>query len=370
MTVQPCGNTERVQSTPSSPDIAMLKNDSNSKIEPLPLRKFYAHESHLMKKFSIPEFSALKIKHSIPETNLGKRILSQEISAKKTSSPIEIYPVRKLTPEFLSPKKTRSPGSPAEKKFISEPIAEIPCYSGGGKISRHPPNSGDKSRSQQTKTTSKGSANSSCDRMQTCVEFVASGGSSNQPLLSAPPDVDKKRQFSFTPDDQMTITEESRKHDGKRSGSSSSHSISSAVESPGHSTNQQSQLPSFTHHERPSFSSQTGSISPKPNFSSNESLLHDLTGSPPTDGILDPSTGKSDPTRRKPPNKFLKRAQSFSQFLKKTHHHEKRKKSGEGSRDDYYLPVSHEQLEEAQGEMMLVPVEKLVLLADLNADID
>lgn len=68
---------------------------------------------------------------------------------------------------------------------------------------------------------------------------------------------------------------------------------------------------------------------------------------------------KEGPARRKPPMKFLKRAQSLSYVFKRTKP-EKRKKV---IRDDYAaLPTTVE----PQGEMALVPLEKLVAIEDIQ----
>lgn len=353
---------------PPSPDINKIRNISDAKIELPTVRKYHAQEVQVMKKFSIPEFSPMK-RSSTPESHIGKRILSQDISPnRKTSVPFEQNSSKK---QFIHDTlKSHTPDSPADKKVISEHIAEIPSFGSVSRLSRSTSSSGDRGRSQSKNQTNRVIGSTAFDRQQFHTD--SSSPNDNSPLQSAPPDVDqKKRQFSFTPDDQKTIAEESYKYDGKASGSSSSHSMNSHIESPEISTTQQilqSQMHLYSQ-EKTNMSPIQRSISPKHNFSSNESLPQDVSGSPPSDSVID--SAKVEITgRRKPPNKFLKRAQSFSQFLKKkpTLPTEKRKKSGDGSRDDYYLPVNHEQLEEAQGEMMLVPVEKLVAIADLTAD--
>lgn len=344
------------------------------------MKRTALHEIQLLKKFSIPEFSGLKWA-STPDSPSYRKGASQELSStKKAPTTPEPSGTKKLTtPEFPTPNKTLTPESPQDKKITPDQIDEIPSFGSGSKLSRSISSSsytGDKGKPPLPKYVTK--LNNQSEKGHYSAEHHHfSHVSEHSPLLSAPADVDqKKRQFSFTPDDQKTIIEETRKSSvDKGSGSSSCQSETSVIEIPVqpltyHMMQSQTQL--YTHHDRPShdyLSNLQRSLSPKRTISGIESLPQQdvISGSPPTDGMDDPASAKGDHLRRKPPNKFLKRAQSFSQFLKKKPAFpERRKKSGDGSRDDYYLPISVEQLEEPQGEMMLVPVEMLVSMADLT----
>ncbi|KAF2360317.1 Anoctamin [Trinorchestia longiramus] len=364
-----------------------------------PLKPVRPRDEELLKKFGIPDFSQLKRQHTT-DALYSRKVHSQETptpkklpttpesftvsdrklpffesisSFKKQPMSSDKISVKKASSEYPSSKKT--PSTHTEMKIFHDNIPEIPSF-GGSKLRRSNSSIADRSAPIAIpKSASKHGMHPETTLAHSPFE------TSSQ---SAPADVEKKkRQFNFTPEAREPILEESpRMVKEVASGSSSSHSVSSTVGSPSHSgprhVAHQSQ-PQLYHQadrhaiEHPAAQAQQV-MTPKKNFPSVESLPPESSQAQNQDANLpvtqiDSSSPKIDPLKRKPPNKFLKRAQSFSQFLKKKPTlPERRKKSGDASRDDYYLPTSHEQLEEPQGEMMLVPVEKLVSIDDLACD--
>ncbi|XP_047486839.1 anoctamin-8-like [Penaeus chinensis] len=186
------------------------------------------------------------------------------------------------------------------------------------------------------------------------------------PLLSAPAAMDNKnRLFRFSPENERVlgaIKPRSRlleKPDFSYGTQLSSRSVECVSDT--------SALIRFSDDSRSHISEEgegtpeqsTGSRSPTPPTEESKEVgtprAHSLeqTPSPSKEEV------KEGPARRKPPMKFLKRAQSLSYVFKRTKP-EKRKKI---IRDDYAaLPTTVE----PQGEMALVPLEKLVAIEDIQ----
>ena len=176
----------------------------------------------------------------------------------------------------------------------------------------------------------------------------------DSPLMSAPPSVDKSKEFVFPASDKRQFPSEV-KHTKKLpefGNAAKPHNLPSSLR--------------IHHLGKSEFSiTKTLNLKEKESYSSSESLPQ----------CSDENSSNESPSnttnkQRRPPSKFLKRAQSFSQFLKKKPPpaYEKRKKSGGSvARDEYYLPINHEeQQEQPMGELMLVPLDKLVMMDDLE----
>ena len=321
-------------------------------------------EAKLLKKYSIPEFSTLKKFHP-SESSISRKISHQDFtSLRKLPRTPESPVLKKMVSDFVAASSV--PESPAESNSEVESSDQLPSLTNTPKLPLE---------SIKFPLLKGGSRVStiSLERDPGSNEHHSSSVSSSTVPQSASAFIDQSKQFTFQPhDDQKTILED-RSFANMPLGTSTSQSMSCNLDSSGYSSQNLAQLVhQLSNQDKPShesISSLQRSESPKRTHSSNESIPHDVSCSPPTDSSMEQAFNKTEGARRKPPNKFLKRAQSFSQFLKKKPGlPERRKRSGESSRDDYYLPVSHEQLEEPQGEMMLVPVEKLVAVADLDLD--
>ncbi|KAK4287830.1 hypothetical protein Pmani_039110, partial [Petrolisthes manimaculis] len=186
------------------------------------------------------------------------------------------------------------------------------------------------------------------------------------PTLSAPASVDKKnRLFRFSPDNEGALG--APKPRPRLLERPDFHQFSSrsaeCVSEPAH----------IRHHEdSPGHISEEGtpeesicSRTPTPIEEQRPPVLTPLTpltpqSEPPQTPPIPvaPTAVKEGPPRRKPPMKFLKRAQSLSYVFKRSNKPPEKKKKI--ITDDYAA------LRECQGEMALVPLEKLVAIDDIQ----
>ncbi|KAK3856827.1 hypothetical protein Pcinc_036878, partial [Petrolisthes cinctipes] len=186
------------------------------------------------------------------------------------------------------------------------------------------------------------------------------------PTLSAPAAVDKKnRLFRFSPDNEGALG--APKPRPRLLERPDFHQFSSrsaeCVSEPAH----------IRHHEdSPGHISEEGtpeesicSRTPTPNEEQRPPVQTPLTpltpqSEPPQTPPIPvaPTAVKEGPPRRKPPMKFLKRAQSLSYVFKRSNKPTEKKKKI--ITDDYAA------LRECQGEMALVPLEKLVAIDDIQ----
>ena len=190
------------------------------------------------------------------------------------------------------------------------------------------------------------------------------------PLLSAPPSLDNKnRLFRFSPDNeriagQMKIRSrllEKPDYGYNQLAARSAECVSNPTsvlrysdDSKGHISEEGEATPD---------NSMSNSRTPTPSSEERKEPTTPLTPSEPTALPAREETKPTAPQRKKPPMKFLKRAQSLSYVFKRTGKPEKPEKRKKIIRDDYAaLPTTIE----PQGEMALVPLEKLVAIDDIQ----
>ncbi|XP_053629795.2 anoctamin-10 isoform X2 [Cherax quadricarinatus] len=192
------------------------------------------------------------------------------------------------------------------------------------------------------------------------------------PMLSAPATVDKKnRLFRFSPESENMIGQmkaRSRLLDkpdfthGSQYAQFSSRSVECVSDTTGHSRYTDDSTGHISEEGTPENS--TSSRTPTPPGSDAKDTPHTPASTQPevpTPQVPAPADEPREPiARRKPPMKFLKRAQSLSYVFKRSNKPEKKKKV---IHDDYAALVG---TREVQGELALVPLEKLVAIDDIQ----
>lgn len=198
------------------------------------------------------------------------------------------------------------------------------------------------------------------------------------PLLSAPPNMEgKKKLFSFSPEVESfkpPITQKSSEEASDSSGSKSEESMIDTLtlrqeikEAHNKFTEEEGSLDDSENESRRASSPMRIAQATKNRFTSVESLPQGISSdsSPGEQSI----SGRDIPQktgRRIHPTKFLKRAQSFSQAFRRITEPTKKKRPGEGGgvppiRDDYRIMTR-----EPQGEMALIPLDKLISIEDVQ----
>ncbi|XP_071516788.1 anoctamin-10 isoform X3 [Panulirus ornatus] len=196
------------------------------------------------------------------------------------------------------------------------------------------------------------------------------------PMLSAPASVDKKnRLFRFSPESETIAKPRSRlleKPDFSHGGQYaqfSSRSAECVLDPSGHGRYLDDSTGHISEEGTPENSITSRTPTP-PGDEAKDPVRTPVTPQAEAPPVLPPTTAAAaaaaavEPrdlaTRRKPPMKFLKRAQSLSYVFKRSSKPDKRKKI---IRDDYAALTAPR---EPQGELALVPLEKLVAIDDIQ----
>ncbi|XP_069166771.1 anoctamin-10 isoform X3 [Procambarus clarkii] len=189
------------------------------------------------------------------------------------------------------------------------------------------------------------------------------------PMLSAPATIDKKnRLFRFSPESESVIAQmktrsrllEKPDHTHGGQYAQITRSVECVSDPSGHGRYTDDSTGHISEEGTPENS--TSSRTPTPPIEEPKRPTH----APPTPQaeLPPPKPVAEEPkeplVRRKPPMKFLKRAQSLSYVFKRSTKPEKKKRV---VRDDYAALMGSREI---QGEMALVPLEKLVSIDDIQ----